>query len=82
MNPFSQSNPDTCCEPGDVTLTNIPRGFLIGRAVERMGNGPWWEFIAIVRSERDALHHAATLARVEGTRAWRHVRDDDYEPLT
>ena len=81
MNPFSQSNPDTCCEPGDVTLTNIPRGFLIGRAVARTGDGPGWEFIAIVKEERDAVHHAATLARVDGTRAWRHLRGDEYEPL-
>lgn len=71
--------PESCCEPGDVTLTRIPHGFLIGRATLKRGPGPWWEYIAIVRSERDAMHQASTLARIEGVRAWRHLSGDEYE---
>ena len=70
-----------CCEPGDITVSNVYSGFLIGRAIEPRGPGPWWEYIALVKTEVDAMHQAAILARMAGTRAWRHIQNDDYEPI-
>jgi len=71
----------SCCEPGDITVSNVYSGFLIGRAIEPRGPGPWWEYIALVKTEVDAMHQAAILARMAGTRAWRHIQNDDYEPI-
>ena len=70
-----------CCEPGDFTVTKIPSGYLIGRAMAQLGPGPWWEYVAIVTQRRQALDHARQLAYREGTRAWLHKAGDDYEPL-
>jgi len=70
-----------CCEPGDITVSNVYSGFLIGRAIEPRGPGPWWEYIALVKTESEAINQAAILARMAGTRAWRHIQNDEYEPI-
>jgi len=77
----TQTDPAECCQPGDVTVTKIPTGYLIGRAIEPIGPGPWWEYLGRVSRRDDALHHATTIARREGVRAWLHISGDDYEPI-
>jgi hypothetical protein len=74
---------DVCCLPGDITVTKIPTGYLLGRALEPRGtgHGPWWEYISIVASYDDALHQARTLARMYDVRAWLHKSGDEYERL-
>jgi hypothetical protein len=67
--------------PGDFTVTKIPTGYLIGRAMEQLGPGPWWEYVAIVRTFEQGRHQAQRLAAHEGTRAWLHNHVDDYTPL-
>ena len=79
---MSDSPPSACCLPGDITVTRIPTGYLIGRAMDPLGPGPWWEYIAKVREFSDARHHALVIAKREGTRAWLHRSEDDYELLS
>ena len=69
------------CVPGDVTVTKIPAGFLIGRALEREGRGPWWEYIGTVVSFRQAVLRGHKLANKAGVHAWLHVSGTRYEPL-
>ena len=72
-----------CCLPGDITVTKIPTGYLLGRATEPVagGRGPWWEYIAIVTQHADAIHQAQTIARVEGVCAWVHKSGDEYDRI-
>jgi len=69
------------CVPGDITVMKISSGFLVGRALARKGPGPWWEYIRIAVSFRQATLLAYKLAKAAGVRAWEHVRGEDYEPL-
>lgn len=62
-------------------MTKIYTGYLIGRVIPQIGPGPWWEYIAIVRTFGDAAHHALTIAQQDGVRAWLHKSADDYELL-
>ena len=73
--------PEHCCLPGDITVTKIPTGFLIGRAMKRKGPGPWWEYVATVVSFRQASLRAHKLAKAANVRAWMHTSGDQYEPL-
>jgi hypothetical protein len=72
-----------CCLPGDITVTKIPTGYLLGRATKPVagGRGPWWEYVATVSKYDDAVHQAQTIARMEGVCAWLHKRDDEYDRL-
>ena len=74
---------DVCCLPGDITVTKIPTGYLLGRALEPRGSGrgPWWEYISIVASYEDAVHQARTVARMYDVKAWLHTSGDDYDRL-
>ena len=83
MVPLDANGPglDLYCLPGDFTVTKIPSGYLIGRALEHDGPGPWWEYIAIVKTYHDAYSHATRLAEESGRNAWFHKHGDDYEPL-
>ena len=71
-----------CCCPGDITVTKVHTGYLIGRALEPIGPGPWWEYVAAVQTFREAVHHACTVAKYEGVSAWLRIGRDDYRPLT
>ena len=62
-------------------MTKIPGGYLIGRALDHEGPGPWWEYIAIVKTYPDAYQHASRLASEAGRSAWFHKHGDDYERL-
>jgi hypothetical protein len=67
-----------CCLPGDITITEIHTGFMLGRALQQIGPGPWWEYVAIYVQFEDARREAIKLAREVGTRAWLHVSRDRY----
>ena len=69
-----------CCLPGDITVTEVHRGYLIGRALEQMGPGPWWEYVAVVAKLEDALRLAQTIASDAGVRAW-FQKNGDFERL-
>ena len=78
-NDLGSTSPEVCCLPGDITVTKIPSGYLIGRALEPIGPGPWWEYVAIVSTFADATHHALRIAREYNVRAWLHKAADDYD---
>ena len=59
-----------CCLPGDITVTPIPNGYLIGRALPQLGPGPWWEYIGTITELDNAVTQARRLARDNNGRAW------------
>ena len=73
---------DDCCQPGDFTVTKVPSGYLIGHAVQQLGPGPWWEYIAVVEKRRDAFDQAVRLAHEVGTRAWLVGPGSTYSSLS
>jgi hypothetical protein len=72
-----------CCLPGDITVTKIPTGYLLGRATKPVdgGRGPWWEYIATVAGYEAAVHQAQTIARIDGVCAWVHKSGDEYDRI-
>jgi hypothetical protein len=75
-------SPDLCCLPGDITVTQVFSGWMLGRALEKIGPGPWWSFIRIVPDYGTAQLEALALARASGVRAWLHKGGEEYEPIT
>ncbi len=73
----------TCCEPGDITVTRTPHGFIIGRALPVAGPGPYWEFVTIMNNYDEAVEKALALARNAGSRGWLQdgADTDAYKPL-
>ena len=79
---FPSPNPHYDCLPGDITVTKVPTGYLIGRALESgTGAGPWWQYVATMASFGDATAVAHALAKQAGSRAWLQKGGDEYEPL-
>ena len=81
--PLPRDPPDlaSCCSPGDITVTKVHSGYLIGRALPELGPGPWWEYIAIVSTFTEAASKALALAEASHTHAWLHRDGDNYEVL-
>ena len=73
---------DNCCLPGDVTVSKIHTGYLVGRALPRKGPGPWWEYIAILETYKEASALALKMAASTGHHVWFHVHGDTYTPLS
>jgi hypothetical protein len=65
--------------PGDITVSVVPNGFLLGRMLLPKGPGFWWEMVATVRSFRAALEGARAQARVHGSKAWFQRGPDEYQ---
>jgi hypothetical protein len=72
---------EDCCLPGDITVTKVFTGFLIGRALQRKGPGPWWEYVRIVTTFRQAALQSHRLARAAKVRAWWHKGGDEYDRM-
>jgi hypothetical protein len=70
-----------CCLPGDITVTKIHTGYLLGRALEQQGPGPWWTYVATASTRESAIQLAKDLAARSGGKAWLHDSGDDYDPL-
>ena len=81
--PFIRHNPNEpkCCQPGDITVTQIHRGYLLGRVLDHEGPGPWWSYVLIAPTRESAFQEARTLAARAGVNAWLQVNGDGYEPL-
>jgi hypothetical protein len=56
--------------PGDITLTPVHGGYLIGRVLPARGPGPWWEYVKVVADRADAVNEALRLARPGRHRLW------------
>ena len=72
---------EECCEPGDITITQVYSGWMLGKALEQAGPGPWWTFIAVFPTFQEALTEARALARTLGVRAWVHDGARKYRPI-
>ncbi len=79
---INPQNDDECCRPGDITVSQIPFGYLLGRVLPGLGPGPWWEYIGISEDFPGAAQRAHALAKLAGVRVWRHTEGDNYERLT
>jgi hypothetical protein len=66
------------CQPGDIFVTVMPHGFLIGRVLDPRSDGQWWQFIVSIRCRADALQLAFNLAGATAHRAWIHQQDDQF----
>lgn len=78
---MSDNAPENCCKPGDITVTPIPSGFLIGRVLPSHGPGPWWEFIKIVSTPDEAFQLARDLSAAANTKAWLHRHANHYDEI-
>ena len=70
-----------CCVPGDIVITQVYSGYLLGRVIAKVGLGPWWTFITVIPEYDEAVEKARILALAEGVRAWLQRHGDDYDPL-
>jgi hypothetical protein len=70
-----------CCVAGDITVTVVHGGFLVGRVLPNRGPGPWWEYVRTHKSLREAVKDAVALAKAKKMAAWFQVGHDDYEPI-
>jgi len=70
-----------CSLPGDITVTPIYSGFMLGRALPERGPGPWWEYIKVVREFDAAVREARALAQAANMFAWFHEGGDVYKPI-
>jgi hypothetical protein len=74
---------ESCCRPGDITVTPVPSGFMIGRALaETSGPGPWWEYIKLTTSYEEAVAMSRELAAETRTRAWFHLHGENYDLIS
>jgi len=72
---------NTCCQPGDITVTRVPAGFVIGRVLPANGDPPWWELVKTAADVEGACKAALDLAAAGRSRAWMHVRDRQYDQI-
>ena len=72
---------ERCCQPGDITVTQVPSGFLVGRVLPSIGLGPWWSFVAVVATLPEATRLAYAEAKESAIRVWLHRGGEDYDPL-
>jgi hypothetical protein len=71
---------DDCCPAGDITVTPVPSGFMIGRAMHRTGPGPWWQYIRVMVDYNEAVNFARQIAMEDRAQAWLY-RDGRYISL-
>jgi hypothetical protein len=64
-----------CCAPGDITVSLVHSGFLIGRVMPPIGVGPWWQYIRVVLSRQEAFDIAKELAAHYRGKAWFQIHD-------
>lgn len=67
--------------PGDVVVTLIHSGYLIGRALPQDGPGPWWQYVRTIADQDEALKVARELAAASNARAWIHLQGDHYRQI-
>ena len=67
--------------PGDITVTPVRTGYLLGRVLPQRGPGPWWEYIGVELDFADAVAHAQRLAARDNVNAWFLEGEDRWRPL-
>ena len=58
-------------QPGDVTVTPVSDGFMLGRVIpEQQVGGPWWTLLRIVSGKGTAIAQAVAAAAAGNHRIW------------
>lgn len=70
-----------CYAPGDLIVSQVLSGFVLGRVVQKPGSAPRWSFVASAGDYDDAVEQARTIALAKGAHAWLQRRGEDYAPL-
>jgi hypothetical protein len=55
---------------GDITVTPVLDGFMLGRVLTRSGPGPSWTALHLITDEMEALREAVARALRDHTRVW------------
>ena len=66
---------------GDLTVTPVHGGFLIGQIRPDSGPGPWWDLVAAAASFGDALETVRRRALAHQAHAWLQIGADDYRSI-
>lgn len=74
-------SPAPRCVPGDLLVTEVHSGYLVGRIIPQVGLGPWWSFITVLNEREAAVEQARTMALTEGVHAWLQTRANEFNPL-
>jgi hypothetical protein len=69
------------CLPGDVTVSTVPGGFVVGRVLEERGPGPWWAYIRTAGNLTEAIAMAHDEAEHHRARAWLDCGLGNYREL-
>jgi len=69
------------CQPGDISVTPMPTGYEIRRALRISAQGAHWELITTASSAMSAGRHARELARNAGTRIWLDFGGSELIPM-
>jgi hypothetical protein len=67
--------------PGDITITAVYSGFLVARVLREVGKGPGWEYVALLRTETEALERAQQAASGTDARLWLQDPTGTMRPL-
>jgi hypothetical protein len=65
--------------PGDITVSVVPDGFMVGRILPPSGPGLWWQLTTKMRSMRAAISEARRSAVADGARAWFQLGANEYQ---
>ena len=66
---------------GDLIVTPVHGGFLIGQIKPESGPGPWWDLVGATASFGDALETVRRRAAVHRSHAWLQLGADDYRSI-
>jgi hypothetical protein len=67
--------------PGDLVISAVHGGFLIGQLLDERGPGPWWGYVATAGNLADAIELAQQRAELECSQSWLQSGHGDYVAL-
>ncbi len=73
--------PDVQFLPGDIAVTPVPQGLMVGRAMAGSASGQSWECVKVLTYYEDAVELACELAARESTRAWFHKNHNEFDRI-
>ena len=78
---MSVPNDETRCLAGDIILSQVYHGWMVGAMLTHGGAGIQSSLIAIFHDFKSALCDAQELARQKGVLAWRHESGTTYRRI-
>ena len=67
--------------PGDITISQTQRGWMIRRVLPMDGRGPWWEYLDVVRELPEAVRRGRALAQRSAARLWFYDGAGRYDAI-